>query len=184
MDPTTLVIVFAFAWGGLVLYRIHRRRTATLARRQADGEPPPQAEKAGESTMPRLGEAGTITYNQTRALQRNNFTPDRNWSREEAALILDAVKYLQTVCRDVAGEEDGPPPIEVQNRLLRLILTGQDLRDHVRKWGADRRAAGGGDFDDDDPVLARNDQYARVAAEARKHLSPDGPDERCLQKPQ
>lgn len=175
MDPTTLVIVFAFAWGGLVLYRIHKRRTAAEAERKKAGEAPEPARPV-QNTMPRLGTPGSITYNQTRALQRNNFAPDRNWSREEAALILDALKYLRTVCRDVAGDDDGPPPLEIQNALLRLILTGQDLRDHVRKWGEDRRAAGGGDYDDDEPVLARNDQYARVAAEARKFLSPAEPE--------
>jgi len=176
MDPTTLVIAFAFAWGGLVLYRIHKRRTAAQAERKAGGEAAPKA-PAQQNTMPRFGEPGSITYNQTRALQRNNFTPDRNWSREEAALILDTVKYLRTVCRDVAGDEDGPPPLEVQNALLRFILTGQDLRDYVRKWGEDRRAAGAGDFDDDEPELARNDQYARIAVEARKFLSPEAPEQ-------
>ncbi len=171
MDTTTLVIVFAFAWGILVLFRIHRRRTAAATHKQAS-DPPPAPARVKDKSMPRAGESGSITYNQTRALQRNNFAPDRNWSREEAALILDALKYLQTVCRDIAGDEDGPPPLEIQNALLRLILTGQDTRDYVRKWGEDRRAAGGGDFDDDDPELARNDQYARIAAEAAKFLTP------------
>jgi len=83
---------------------------------------------------------------------------------------------LSTLFRGVAGDEDGSPPLEIQNELLRVILTGQDLRDYVRKWGEDRRAAGGGDFDDDDPELARNDQYARVAAEARNYLTPEKPD--------
>lgn len=172
MDSTTLVIIFAFAWGGLMLYRIHRRRNAAEAQKNS-GEQSPVPAATGEKTMPRAGEEGSITYNQTRALQRNSFTPDRNWSREEAALILDAVKYLQTVCRDIAGDDDGPPPLEIQNDLLRLILTGQDLRDYVRKWGEERRTAGGGDFDDDEPQLARNDQYARIAAEAEKFLLPN-----------
>lgn len=172
MDTTTLVIIFAFGWGILVLFRIHRRRTTAAAHKQAN-DPAPAPARVEDKSMPRAGESGSITYNQTRALQRNNFAPDRKWSREEAALILDALKYLQTVCRDVAGDDDGPPPLDIQNALLRLILTGQDLRDYVRKWGEDRRAAGGGDFDDDDPELARNDQYARIATEAAQFLSPD-----------
>ncbi len=175
MDTTTLVIVFAFAWGILVLFRIHRRRNAAQAHKQAS-DPAPAPARIEERSMPRKGESGSITYNQTRALQRNNFTPDRNWSREEAALILDALKYVQTVCRDVAGDDDGPPPLDIQNALLRLILTGQDTRDYVRKWGEQRRAAGGGEFDDDDPELARNDQYARIAAEATKFLTPENKD--------
>lgn len=172
MDSTTLVIIFAFAWGVLVLFRIHRRRSSTETRKQSS-EPAPTPVRPEERSMPRAGEAGSITYNQTRALQRNNLTPDRNWSREEAALILDAVKYLLIVCHDIAGEDDGPPPLEIQNSLLRLILTGQDLRDYVRKWGEERRAAGGSDFDDDEPALVHNDQYARIAAEAKKYLMPD-----------
>ena len=138
MDPTTLVIVFAFAWGGLMLYRIHRRRGGAEARKQTGGQAPaPAPAPTQQTSMPRAGKPGSISYNQIRALQRNNFTPDRNWSQQEAALILDAVKYLQTVCRDIAGDDDGPPPMEVQNALLRLILGVQDLRDYVRKWGED-----------------------------------------------
>jgi len=169
MGAESLVMLVAFLWGGLVLYRIHKRRQARGASR------PAVVERAADQPreMPRVGAPGTITYNQIKALHRNNFVPDKSWSREEAAVILDAVKYLRAVCRDIAGNEDGPPPIEVQNHLLRFVLTEQDIRDHVRKWGAHRRAAGLGDYADDEPVLSRNNQYLRVEAEAARFLTVD-----------
>ena len=137
-------------------------QTSTVAR-------PPAARRE----MPRMGEPGTVTFNQIQALRRNNFSPEKSWSREEAALILDAVKYLRAVCRDVSDADDGPAPLEVQNALLRFILTEQDIRDYVRKWGEGRRRAGLGDYGEDEPILSRNNQYARVEAEARKYLVPE-----------
>ena len=170
MGPETLVMLVAFLWGGLVLYRIHkRRRTGGPPVRSTAVQKPDQ--KARE--MPRLGKPGTITFNQMKSLNRNSFAPDKNWSREEAALILDAVKYLRAVCRDIAGNEDGPPPLQVQNHLLRFVLTEQDIRDYIRKWGENRRAAGLGDYADDEPVLSRNKQYLRVEAEAGRFLVMD-----------
>ena len=83
-------------------------------------------------------------------------------------MIVDAVIYMRAVCRDIAGSDDGPPPLEVQNALLRFILTDQDLRDYVRKWGETRRDEG--TEDDDDPALMRNNQYERIAEAARRHI--------------
>ena len=122
--------------------------------------------------MPRLGEPGTITFNQMKALRQNNFVPDKSWSREEAALILDAVIYLRAVCRTVASDDDGPAPLEVQNELLRVILTTEDVRDYVRRWGEARREAGHDEFTDDERKLPRNNQFETVAKAARKHLIP------------
>ena len=48
----------------------------------------------------------------------NDFVPDKQWSFEEAALILDAMIYLRAVCHDIAGDEDGLAPRGVQNGLL------------------------------------------------------------------
>jgi hypothetical protein len=170
MSAETLVLLFAFAWGGWILYRIHQRR-------QKRGSPPDAVATRAppkDRAMPRIGEPGTITFNQIQTLRRNNFTPDKGWSREEAALILDAVKYLRCVCRDIGEDDDGPPPLEVQNELLRFILTEQDLRDHVRKWGEDRRKAGiTDDYADDEPELPRNNQYDRVVREAGRFVVHD-----------
>ena len=56
MDPQTLVILVGFLWGGLVLYRIHKRRQTA----RKDAPAAPQADTAaGRREMPRLGEAGT-----------------------------------------------------------------------------------------------------------------------------
>ncbi len=156
-----------------MLYRIHQRRQS---RKDPTGAIIERETKAKPREMPRVGTPGSITFNQTQELKRNHFQPDKGWSQEEAALILDAVKYLRSVCRDIAGDEDGPPPIEIQNELLRFILTEQDIREYVRKWGIDRRAAGASDYDDEDePELARNNQYERVVARARPFLEPEPP---------
>lgn len=169
MDAESVIIVAGFLWAAWVLLKIHKRRQAT-SKHPTEAIVPKTDTRARE--MPRLGEPGTITFNQLQALRTNSFTPDRNWSREEAALILDAVKYLRAVCRDVGDSDDGPPPVDIQNELLRYILTQQDTRDFVRKWGEDRRAAGFDEFSDDEPVLVQNNQYRRVEAEARKFLEP------------
>ncbi len=176
MDTETFLIVFAFMWGGWMLFKIHRRRGGkgsfidsggkTKAAGRPVGPPPDRA-------MPRTGKPGTVTFNQMQALRHNNFNPDRQWSFEEAALILDTLTYLRSVCSDIADDDDGPPPLAVQNELLRFILTEQDLRDYVRAWGERRREAGeDGDGDDDFPELPRNRQYDRVAEKARSRLTP------------
>tara|TARA_B100000676_G_scaffold312928_1_gene389917 strand:+ start:28575 stop:29087 length:513 start_codon:yes stop_codon:yes gene_type:complete len=167
MDLETAIIAFGFGWGAWILYRIHQRRSskedpsAAIIKKPADE----QAE------MPRVGTPASITFNQIKALQANNFTPDKNWSQEEAALILDAVKYLRAVCRSISSEDDGEPPLEIQNALLKFILTKQDIRDYVRKWGEDRRAQGLGEYADDEPLLQENGQYERVKTEAQKYFT-------------
>ncbi|MDC0033934.1 hypothetical protein OAJ57_05175 [Alphaproteobacteria bacterium] len=173
MDTESLVILIGFMWGAYMLFKIHQRRQQTkdpaaglVARRDIK-----------QREMPRFGERGSITFNQTKAMQQNNFEPDKTWSCEEANLILDAVKYLRAVCRDVGDSDDGPPPLEIQNEMLRFILTEQDIRDFVRKWGDDRREEGFDEFSDDEPVLARNNQYARVEGEAKRFLIEDEPEQ-------
>ena len=169
MDTESLVILIGFMWGGYMLFKIHKRRKQTndpAAGLVARPEPK-------QREMPRFGEPGSITFNQIKTLQQNNFDADKNWSREEANLILDAVKYLRAVCGDVGDQDDGPPPLEIQNALLRFILTEQDIRDYVRKWGDDRRREGLDEFSDDEPVLPRNNQYSRVEGEAKRFLIKD-----------
>lgn len=166
MNSETLLIGFAFLWGLLILYRIHKRRSTKA--NPAGGIAPKSTAKVRE--MPRIGTKGTITFNQIQALRRNSFTPDKNWSREEAALILDSVKYLQCVCRDLTEEKDDAPPLEILNELLRFILTTDDIREHVRKWGDQRREDGFEDYAEDEPELPRNQQYDRVAAEGQKYF--------------
>lgn len=156
-------------WGAYMLYKINKRRQQSAD--PAAGLVARQPAKPRE--MPRLGDPGTITFNQIKAMQQNNFDPDKSWSREEANLILDTTRYLRAVCRDIGDEDDGPPPLEIQNSLLKFILTEQDLRDYVRKWGEDRREEGFDEFSDDEPTLVRNNQYSRVEAEAKRFLIKD-----------
>jgi len=106
----------------------------------------------------RFGTPGTITDEQLNDLRRNLFTPSKEWSFEEAALILDAVTYLRGVLREVLGKEQ--QPIALQNKLLVFILESQDLHDYVRKWGADRRKAG---IKGKATRLKHNNQFERIA---------------------
>lgn len=181
MNLESIMLAFGVGWAVWVLMRIHRRRKAMQqparddAPAQRPAASPSAAARREQATMPRVGEPGSLTFNQIKALQRNGFTPDRSWSREEAALILDAVGYLRIVCRSVAESEDGPPPLEIQNELLRFILTQQDLREYVRKWGEDLRREGCNPIEAAEevppPSLARNNQYERVAAKAGAFLA-------------
>ena len=54
---------------------------------------------------------------------------------------------------------------------MKFILTKQDIRDYVRKWGEERRGIGMGDFADDQPELTKNGQYDRVRIEAEKFFT-------------
>ena len=118
-----------------------------------------------QKEMPRIGTPGTITERQISLLKKNFFTPAKDWSFEEAALILDATVYLRQVSEDVPGSQN--QHLKLQNELLNFILADQDLREYVLKWGNDRRQKGlsGGKI-----ALTRNRQFARVA-EAAKNLS-------------
>ncbi|MBB43181.1 MAG: hypothetical protein CMM44_05400 [Rhodospirillaceae bacterium] len=160
MNLETGLVLVALIWGAWVLMKIHRRR------QQINNPIAPiigSPKKTKKNEMPRLGKPGTLTYNQIKELQKNNFEPDRNWSIEEANLILDAVKYLRCVCRDVANAEvEKDPPIEIQNELLRFILTEQDIREHVRKWGDTGRLTGKKQITVNEPPLEINNQYKRV----------------------
>jgi len=166
MDQNSLTVALALGIAAFIFIRMRRRRRAGGKTSAAAARPAAQA-----PAMPRVGTPGTITFNQIQALKRNSFAPDKSWSKEEAALILDAVTYLRAVCRTVAGDEDGPPPLEVQNALLVVVLTTEDVRDYVRKWGEERRAAGLDEFANDEPELVRNNQFERVAKAARKYLT-------------
>ena len=148
-------LILAAAAALLLWLWIRRRRPGLFA-------PPARHRPALAKTMPRLGQPGTITEPQIDALQENQFTPSAEWSFEEAALILSALSYLRGVCMEIlAGEL---PDVDVQNCLLEFILTDEDLRNYVRKWGADRSLMGAAA---DPSSFARNHQYERVARKLR-----------------
>lgn len=161
-------MVLAAAIGGALylMFRSRRKGGGLFGLFGGKSAPPsPAARRPARPTneMPRIGTPRTVTPDQLRRLENCNFTPDKKWSREEADLILDAVIYLRAVCAEAIRQAE--PPLPVQNGLLRTILTDQDLRDYVRAWGERRRAAGEAD---EEPVLAHNNQFERVAAAAHE----------------
>lgn len=125
----------------------------------APSAPPSTHAPRKEHRMPRIGMPGTITEGQIKELRRNLFNPSREWSFEEAALVLDTVTYLRAVCSKVIGKRE--PALEMQNELLTFILEDQDLRDYVHKWGKDRREIG-----EKQVELMDNRQFRRVAKAA------------------
>ncbi len=134
----------------LRLMRDQKRRQQLEATNDDASEP---------STMPRLGSPGTITREQMRELRQNDFEPSRLWSREEAQLILDVVAYLRTVIYIVTRESD--PPVDIQNHLLKVILSDDDMREYVREWGLNRTHA---DEEAEYPELERNEVFRKVEA--------------------
>jgi hypothetical protein len=107
-----------------------QRAKKTRARRAQEGAT--QAAAGGPRTMPRIGTPGTVTKEQVQALRANDFQPSNQWSREEAQLVLDAVAYLRAVIAITTGDRDAP--IEVQNKVLALVLGEEKLRLHVLDW--------------------------------------------------
>lgn len=156
----SLLVAFAI---GLVVWLLMRRAVYARARRQMEarrGAGPGPAEDADATrSMPRIGVPGTVTRDQLARLRRFNFEPSRVWSREEAQLILDAVAYLRAAVRQETGDSD--PPVEIQNEVLRQILTDEALREAVQDWGLNRTREEEGE---DRISLAPDETYDRVAA--------------------
>ena len=125
-------------------------------------QPPPEI-PSEQRQIPRIGKAGTITKGQLKALKSNYFETTKQWSFEEAALVLDALSYLRAVCTQVVGKK--LPPIEVQNELLVFILKDKDLRDYVHNWGNNWRKTG---VKDEIPKLKHNRQFEQVANQGLK----------------
>ena len=134
--------------------RMIKQQKKLKAEEEARGGEP--AEDPG--SMPRLGTPGTITRDQMKQLKDNDFTPERQWSKEEAQIILATVTYLRAVIYMVTGEAS--PPIDVQNEILKFILTDDELREYVYEWGLNRTRDEHGA---PQPVLERNEAFAKVA---------------------
>lgn len=150
-------LLFAVVVGLTVFLLVRRIRTLKQQkqRRAEGGEPsgpPPEP-----ATMPRLGRPGSITRDQIKQLRKNDFEPSRMWSREEAQLILDSVTYLRAVIFMATGEKDAP--LEVQNRLLKFILTDEELREYVYDWSLNLARDKPGL-----PELPRDEAFARLEA--------------------
>ena len=154
-------LIFALVVAFTVYLFMRRMRIMKEQRRRRAEIPSDDAVQDDAATMPRLGQPGTITREQIRFLKQNNFEPSRMWSREEAQLVLDALIYLRTIIHDVTGETDAP--IEIQNHLLRFILTEEELRDYVREWGLNRTRE-----EEENAVLERNEYYTQVETTVRE----------------
>jgi hypothetical protein len=126
MDSLILAAAVAFAvWFALRRARAVRARRAQQASAAA-------APADGQKAMPRIGTPGTVTRDQMKALRECNFEPSPQWSREEAQLILDAVAYLRGVIAITTGDRDAP--LEVQNKILAMLLGEGELRERVIDW--------------------------------------------------
>lgn len=135
--------------------RMMKQQKKMQAEEEARGGEPPE----DPGSMPRLGTPGTITRDQIRQLKDNDFTPERQWSKEEAQLILDTVTYLRAVIYEATGEANAP--IDVQNEILKFILTDEALREYVYEWGLNRTRD---DQAAPQPVLERDEHYAKIEA--------------------
>jgi len=129
-------LIFALVIG-LTVYLFMRRLRLVKRKKQLEAsEAQTSGSQSEQGSMPRIGQSGTITREQIKLLKESDFEPSRLWSKEEAQLILDTVTYLRSVIYIVTKEDD--PPIEVQNNVLKFILTDDSLREHVYEWGLNR----------------------------------------------
>lgn len=157
-------LIFALVIG-LTVYMFMRRLRAIKHQKKTKNNKNIVA-KTGEEpgSMPRIGKAGTITRQQIKALKDNNFEPSRIWSVEEAQLILDTVTYLRSAIYMVTQEKNAP--IEVQNTILKFILTNGELRDYVYEWGLNRTQD---ERSQNHPPLEQNEFFERVEAAIKEH---------------
>ena len=161
MDSLLIAVAVGLAVWLLMRRAVYRRaRRQMEMRRQAPGAEADAAPPEGQKSMPRLGVPGTITRAQMAQLRALDFEPMRQWSKEEAQLILDTVVYFRAVILDETG--DSNPPLDVQNRLLGFILTDEELRDAVLEWSMNRTRE---EEEAERIVLPRDETYDRVADE-------------------
>ena len=146
---------------GVTVWLFMRNARKMRARRRGLIQSPTESDTGTQpKSMPRIGVAGTITREQIALLKRYNFEPHRQWSSEEAKLILDSVTYLRAVIRMVTGESDAP--IEVQNNILGYMLVDEELRENVLEWGLNRTQEE--EEVGQDVELPHDDTFERVAA--------------------
>lgn len=144
----------------LTVYLFMRRLKIMKAQKRRQAEQAASGEQPEDpGSMPRLGNPGTITREQIKLLKENDFEPSRLWSTEEAKLILDTVTYQRAVIYMKTGEAD--PPIEVQNQLIKIILSNDELREYVYEWGLNRTRE---DDSAPQPVLEQNEYFEQVEA--------------------
>lgn len=154
MDNFVLAIAVAVVvWLFVRRARVSRQRQAERQRHVAANE------EGAPKSMPRIGRQGTITSAQLQALKDNEFEPSRHWSQEEAQLILDSLKYLRAVIRDVTGETAAP--LEVQNQVLGFILGDDELREFILDLRRNRTRE---EEEADELPIGRTPEYERLEA--------------------
>lgn len=131
-----------------------KRKQRIIDQQEAQKSGPPEEQKS----MPRIGQAGSITRDQMKALKDKDFEPSRIWSKEEAQLILDSVDYLRAVIAQETGEKK--PPMDVQNKVLGFILSDEALREYLldRARNQTREEAARGRL-----TPTQDEHFARVA---------------------
>lgn len=129
----------------LMPWRWFRRRPAAAPVPAAAPEVP--AKPVVEDTwpeMPRTGRPGTATDEQVEALMALRIVPAppcrdlHDYSREEAAAILDAIAFAREVASQVTGGEDEEAPPEaftaLLNDLVAETLSDDELRNFALRW--------------------------------------------------
>jgi hypothetical protein len=162
MESVLLAVVI-----GVAVWLFMRNARTMRERRLQRGRSSPGA-GAGDvpqpKSMPRFGVPRSITREQMTLLKENDFEPHRQWSKDEAQLILDSVTYLRAAVRMVTGETGAPT--EVQNNILGFILGDDELRNNVLDWGVNRtheeEDAG------EDVELPSDETFERVAVHIRQ----------------
>ncbi len=150
---------------GLAVWLFMKNARTMRERRDRLRQPPPDEGDAPQpKSMPRFGVPRTITREQMARLKENDFEPHRQWSKDEAQLILDSVTYLRAAVRMVTGESGAP--IEIQNNILGYILGDDELRDDILDWGLNRTQE---EEDTGDEVeLPPDETFERIASHIRK----------------
>jgi hypothetical protein len=140
-----------FRWLGaatlflLMPWRWFRRRPAIAPAPAAAPEAPAEPEIADAwPEMPRTGRPGTATDEQVEALMAWRVVPAppcrdlHDYSREEAAAILDAIEFAREAAAQVTGGEDEQAPPEaltaLLNELVAETLSDDELRAFALRW--------------------------------------------------
>jgi len=120
------------------------RRRSIAASAPAAVVPAPEPETEAWPEMPRIGRPGTATDEQVEALMALRVVPAppcrdlHDYSREEAAAILDAIAFAREVAAQVTGGEDEEAPPEaltaLLNELVATTLSDDELRAFALRW--------------------------------------------------
>jgi hypothetical protein len=135
LGAATLLLLMPWRW-------FRRRPAAAPPPPAAAPEPEPGMEAWPE--MPRAGRPGTATDEQVEALMALRVVPAppcrdlHDYSREEAAAILDAIAFAREVAAQVTGGEDEEAPAEaltaLLNDLVATTLSDDELRAFALRW--------------------------------------------------